>query len=99
MITTMRTRSICCALATLLLPLTAVAADAPTPTPTTTKPATPRGPKPTLADVAYGKHPKQVLDFYKAESAAPTPLVLFIHGGGWTGGSKASISSVADCAG
>ena len=47
------------------------------------------GPKPTLADVPYGPHPKQVLDFYKAESATPTPLVFHIHGGGWMGGSKA----------
>ena len=46
------------------------------------------GPKPTLADVPYGTHPKQVLDFYKAESATPTPLVFYIHGGGWMGGSK-----------
>ncbi len=50
-----------------------------------------------MADVPYGKHPKQVLDFYKAESSAPTPLVLFIHGGGWMNGSKAGIGSVADC--
>lgn len=48
--------------------------------------------KPTEADVPYGKHPKQVVDFYKAESKEPTPLVLNIHGGGWGGGSKASIA-------
>ena len=45
-------------------------------------------PKPTAADVAYGPHPKQVIDFYKAESATPTPVVFYIHGGGWRGGSK-----------
>jgi len=81
-------------LTTFALTMSALAADAPKPA---TRPAALRGPKPTLADVAYGTHPKQVLDFYKAESANPTPLVLFIHGGGWTGGSKASIASVADC--
>jgi hypothetical protein len=48
----------------------------------------PPGPKPTLADVHYGPSPKQVVDFYKAESSTPTPLVFFIHGGGWTAGSK-----------
>ncbi len=41
------------------------------------------GVKPTVAGVAYGTSPKQVLDFYKAESPTPTPLVFFIHGGGW----------------
>ena len=49
------------------------------------------GPKPTLADVAYGEHPKQVLDFWKAESSQPTPLLFFIHGGGWMGGSKSRV--------
>ena len=51
------------------------------------------GPKPTLANVPYGTHPKQVLDFYKAESSTPTPLVFYIHGGGWTGGSKAPFNA------
>lgn len=54
------------------------------------------GPKPTLADVAYGEHPKQVLDFYQAESTEPAPLLFFIHGGGWMGGSKSRVSGLAD---
>jgi acetyl esterase/lipase len=41
-----------------------------------------------LIDVAYGTHPRQVLDFYRAESDKPTPVVLYIHGGGWQGGDK-----------
>ena len=45
-------------------------------------------PKPTAANVAYGKHERQVLDFWKAESATPTPLLFYIHGGGWQGGDK-----------
>ena len=45
---------------------------------------------PTLKDVAYGTHPKQVLHFWKAESDKPTPLLFFIHGGGWTGGNRSS---------
>lgn len=45
---------------------------------------------PTLKDVPYGKHPKQVLHFWKAESAKPTPLLFFIHGGGWSGGNRSS---------
>ena len=49
-----------------------------------TKPPLP----PTHADVAYGSHPRQVLDFYQAESTTPTPLVVYIHGGGWVNGDK-----------
>ncbi len=52
-------------------------------------------PKPTLANVAYGDHERQVLDFYKAASDQPTPVVFFIHGGGWVRGDKSGISSVA----
>ncbi len=47
-------------------------------------------PRPTLADVAYGKHPKQVLHFWKAVSDKPTPLLFFIHGGGWQAGDRSS---------
>jgi acetyl esterase/lipase len=45
-------------------------------------------PKPTISDLPYGTHKRQVLDFWKAESDKPTPLILVIHGGGWKGGSK-----------
>ncbi len=41
-----------------------------------------------LMDVAYGSHPRQVLDFYQAKSDKPTPVVFYIHGGGWQGGDK-----------
>lgn len=41
-----------------------------------------------LMDVAYGTHPRQVLDFYQAKSDEPTPVVFYIHGGGWQGGDK-----------
>jgi acetyl esterase/lipase len=81
----------------LLASLPAFAAETPpalAPTTPAVKPPAatpPPGPKPTLANVPYGKHPKQVLDFYKAESDKPTPLLLFIHGGGWMGGSKGRV--------
>jgi acetyl esterase/lipase len=42
----------------------------------------------TLANVAYGTHERQVLDFYKARSEMPTPVLFFIHGGGWMRGDK-----------
>jgi acetyl esterase/lipase len=49
---------------------------------------------PTLSDVAYGSHARQVLDFYRAESATPTPLVFHIHGGGWVNGDKARVAGL-----
>jgi acetyl esterase len=43
---------------------------------------------PTHTDVAYGPHARNVLDFWKAEGEGDRPLVVFIHGGGFTGGDK-----------
>lgn len=43
---------------------------------------------PTRANVSYGQHPMNVLDFWQAEGEAPRPLLVYIHGGGWTGGDK-----------
>jgi hypothetical protein len=56
------------------------------------KPVRPSTPEPIEANVPYGKHPKQVVDFYKAESREPTPVVIYIHGGGWGAGSKGNIA-------
>lgn len=44
--------------------------------------------QPTHADVAYGEHPLQRIDFWQAEGEGPRPLLVHIHGGGWTGGDK-----------
>lgn len=41
-----------------------------------------------MLNVPYGTHPRQVLDFYPAKSDQPTPVVFYIHGGGWRGGDK-----------
>lgn len=49
-------------------------------------------PKPTLTNISYGKHERHVLDFWKAPSEKPTPLVFVIHGGGWQSGSKERIN-------
>ena len=43
---------------------------------------------PTHADVSYGPHARNVLDFWRAEGDGPRPLLVYIHGGGWTGGDK-----------
>lgn len=48
----------------------------------------------TLLDVSYGPHPRNVLDFYPAKSDKPTPVVLYIHGGGWRGGDKKTTPTV-----
>jgi acetyl esterase/lipase len=44
--------------------------------------------EPDLANVSYGPHLRNVLDLWKAKSDQPTPLVVFIHGGGFRAGSK-----------
>lgn len=49
-------------------------------------------PKPDLANVSYGPHARHVLDLWKAKSAAPAPLVVYIHGGGFRKGSKEALS-------
>ncbi len=48
--------------------------------------------EPTQADIAYGAHPRDVLDFWKATSDKPAPLVIHIHGGGFHEGSKSAAS-------
>jgi acetyl esterase/lipase len=51
-------------------------------------------PKPDVADEKYGPHERNVLDLWKAKSDTPTPLVIFIHGGGFRGGSKENLSPI-----
>lgn len=48
-----------------------------------------RRPAPTHAEVSYGPHERNKLDLWIAKSDTPTPLVVFIHGGGFVNGSKA----------
>lgn len=43
---------------------------------------------PTHANVSYGSHERNVLDFWEAQGDGPRPLLVYIHGGGWTGGDK-----------
>ena len=54
-------------------------------------PAAPPLPAPTFANVKYGEHARNVLDFWQAKSEKPTPLLVFIHGGGWRGGDKSTL--------
>jgi acetyl esterase/lipase len=48
-------------------------------------------PSPTKANVKYGEHERQVFDFWQADSSKATPLLIFIHGGGWRGGDKSAL--------
>ena len=56
----------------------------------------PEVPKATFSEVSYGKHERNVLDFWKAKSDSPTPVAFVIHGGGWKGGSKERLPRFAD---
>ena len=48
--------------------------------------------QPTHADIKYGEHERHVIDLYLAESKQPTPLLIYIHGGGFVGGDKRGVS-------
>ena len=48
---------------------------------------------PTHANVKYGKDERNVFDIWLAESDKPTPLAIYIHGGGFRAGSKEKLSN------
>jgi acetyl esterase/lipase len=83
-------------IALLFAPLTTlIAADAP---PKEQKPA-PEFRKYELPvepdeNVAYGPHRMQVIYFWRAKSDQPTPLLVYIHGGGWQGGDRSVVRSM-----
>ncbi len=45
-------------------------------------------PKLVKSSHAYGKNGRQVIDLVRPEKASGSPVILFIHGGGWTSGAK-----------
>lgn len=49
-------------------------------------------PAPDVANHKYGPHERNVFDLWKAKSDTPTPLVVYIHGGGFRAGDKGGIS-------
>lgn len=50
---------------------------------------------PSQRDVAYGRHPLQHFDVYAPRDARHAPVIVLVHGGGWTRGDKASGSLIA----
>ena len=50
----------------------------------------------THVDVAYGTHFRQTMDVWLAKSAKPTPVVFYIHGGGWGAQDKTDIHQHLD---
>ncbi len=50
----------------------------------------------THANVRYGPHERNLLDIWLAKSDRPAPLVIYIHGGGFTGGDKSKIYKSPD---
>jgi acetyl esterase/lipase len=76
--------------------VTSLAADpGASPNPAAVKHAARPIPDPTFANVAYGSDPRQMLDFWKADSSRPTPVLFFIHGGGWMNGDKSMVGNNA----
>lgn len=50
-------------------------------------------PIPDLANIKYGEHERHVLDVWFANKGKTSPLVIFIHGGGFQSGSKDKLST------
>ena len=58
------------------------------------RPASSKGRVPLiLRDEKYGEHEKQAFDLYLVESDRPTPLFIWIHGGGFRGGDKRAVNA------
>ncbi len=63
-----------------------------------TAPVNIRGERAAFTDEKYGSHERNTFDIWQAQSENPTPLVIYIHGGGFTGGDKSKYHSSEDLA-
>lgn len=54
------------------------------------------GQRATFADEKYGPHERNNFDIWLAKSDKPTPLVIYIHGGGFVGGDKSKYFAAND---
>jgi carboxylesterase type B len=52
------------------------------------EPINSRGERATFANEKYGSHERNTFNIWLAKSQNPTPLVVYIHGGGFIGGDK-----------
>jgi acetyl esterase/lipase len=50
--------------------------------------------EPTLEDVRYGEHDRNLLDVYRADTDKPAPVLIYFHGGGWVGGDKKPVNAL-----
>jgi len=60
----------------------------------------PKAPAPAFENVSYGPFERNVLDFWKANSTSPAPVLVCVHGGGFHGGDKTTYRRsglVAEC--
>lgn len=51
---------------------------------------------PTYSDVSYGDHERHLMDVWLAHSKDPTPVLVSIHGGGFTHGNKSVQSGLRE---
>ena len=45
-------------------------------------------------NIPYGPHRMQVMYFWRAKSDRPTPVLFYIHGGGWANGDRSSVNGL-----
>jgi acetyl esterase/lipase len=57
----------------------------------------PRAGSGTTFDLSYGAHPAELLDAYTASSPG-SPVLVVVHGGGWTKGDKTDVASTCETA-
>lgn len=55
----------------------------------------PATPPSTAFDLSYGDHALHRLDVYLPDDGEPSEVVVFVHGGSWTGGDKANLRESA----
>src|SRR5882757_6062351 len=47
-------------------------------------------------NIPYGSHPRQRYDLFAPPNAANVPVLVFLHGGGWTNGYRELTGFMAD---